>query len=196
MSDYERKLIDGQQPPTGSANTADAMLTPEESEHYRKALEQPVCDLPAEKLPVRLTPERIAELRRIGQAATDCEVHVVQVANHFMLLDLPDYEGRNLCRYEDWDDDYPDGSVESAPQAQANAEKFAAAWNNWDALLDALAASQVEIERLRRAIESFGNNPAGFDWGVLAKIDEQEAEIERLRNQIEACSGSCRVPQV
>ena len=36
------------------SDTPDVMLDSEEAEHYRKALEQPVCDLPAAKLPVRL----------------------------------------------------------------------------------------------------------------------------------------------
>lgn len=43
--------------------------------------------------------------------------------------------------------------------------------------------SELEAEnaRLRKAIESYGNNPAGFDWAVLGRIDELERENERLR---------------
>lgn len=38
----------------------------------------------------------------------------------------------------------------------------------------------AEVERLRSVIESFGKNPAGFDWGVLERLDELEQENERL----------------
>ncbi len=40
---------------------------------------------------------------------------------------------------------------------------------------------QVENKRLKKAIENYGNNPAGFDWAVLEKLDEQEIELEKLK---------------
>ncbi len=54
-----------------------------------------------------------------------------------------------------------------------------------------LKAAELERDAARKAILSFGNNPAGFDWAVLGRIDELEtenaalrAEVERLRNHI------------
>lgn len=35
---------------------------------------------------------------------------------------------------------------------------------------------EAENKRLKKAIEDFGNNPAGFDWAVLEKIEQLEAE--------------------
>lgn len=104
--------------PTGSANTADAMLTPEEAEHYRKALEQPVCDLPAAKLPERLAPERIAELRPSAERWREFQ------------------ETGKLSQY--------DGMPMGAPDNDRHVLAAAA-----PALLDALAASQAENERLK-----------------------------------------------
>ena len=43
---------------------------------------------------------------------------------------------------------------------------------------------EKENKQLKAVIESYGNNPAGFDWAVLDKLDELEEaleEIERLR---------------
>lgn len=37
-----------------------------------------------------------------------------------------------------------------------------------------------ENKRLKKAIEDFGNNPAGFDWGVLEQLGNLEEEIDRL----------------
>jgi hypothetical protein len=37
-----------------------------------------------------------------------------------------------------------------------------------------------ENERFRKAIEAFGNDGI-FDWNVLGRIDELEAEVERLQ---------------
>lgn len=39
-----------------------------------------------------------------------------------------------------------------------------------------------ENKRLKSAIEAFGSNPAGFDWAVLERLEQQELEIERLNN--------------
>jgi len=49
--------------------------------------------------------------------------------------------------------------------------------NEWNKLF-------AENEQLKKAILDFGKNPAGFDWGVLNKIDELEAENERLKNAL------------
>jgi len=46
--------------------------------------------------------------------------------------------------------------------------------------------SKAEVGRLRKAIESFGNNPAGFDWAVLSRIEELEAEVAEARKNIDA----------
>lgn len=39
---------------------------------------------------------------------------------------------------------------------------------------------KAENERLKKAIENFGKNPAGFDWAVLDLIDKLERAIERI----------------
>lgn len=39
---------------------------------------------------------------------------------------------------------------------------------------------QTENKQLKEAIENYGNNPAGFDWAVLDKIDKLEVALERL----------------
>lgn len=38
-----------------------------------------------------------------------------------------------------------------------------------------------EIKRLKKAIEDFGKNPAGFDWAILMKLDDLEAENYKLK---------------
>lgn len=50
-----------------------------------------------------------------------------------------------------------------------------------------LAAVEKERDEARRAIDSFGSNPNGFDWAFLAKMEELEAENAALR---EACEGA------
>lgn len=35
-----------------------------------------------------------------------------------------------------------------------------------------------ENERLKKAILDYGNNPAGFDWNILEKIEQLEAEVD------------------
>jgi len=40
------------------------------------------------------------------------------------------------------------------------------------------------IKQLQKAILEFGNNPAGFDWAVLDKLDEQERQIEQLQETV------------
>jgi len=37
-----------------------------------------------------------------------------------------------------------------------------------------------ENERLKKAIKDFGNNPAGFDWGILGRIDDLENLLESV----------------
>lgn len=52
---------------------------------------------------------------------------------------------------------------------------------------------QAENDRMKQLIESYGNNPAGFDWGVLAKIDELERELEKARSEASyECAASWR----
>lgn len=41
----------------------------------------------------------------------------------------------------------------------------------------------AENKRLKKAILNFGNNPAGFDWSVLEKIEELETKIKKLENK-------------
>lgn len=38
----------------------------------------------------------------------------------------------------------------------------------------------TENERMKKLIESYGNNPAGFDWEVLGQIDDLERENQTL----------------
>ncbi len=44
-----------------------------------------------------------------------------------------------------------------------------------------LAQRDETIKQLQKAINDFGNNPMGFDWAVLGRIDELERENERLQ---------------
>jgi len=47
-------------------------------------------------------------------------------------------------------------------------------------MADEIESLRTENERLKKAITDFGKNPVGFDWAVLEKIDNLEAENERL----------------
>jgi len=40
---------------------------------------------------------------------------------------------------------------------------------------DSLDRAESENRRLKKAIEDYGNNPAGFDWAILEKIENQES---------------------
>ena len=44
------------------------------------------------------------------------------------------------------------------------------------------AVKQLEAgnKRLKRAIEEFGNNPAGFDWAVLEKLEKLEKALANI----------------
>ena len=42
-----------------------------------------------------------------------------------------------------------------------------------------------QLAQARKAINNFGNDPRGFDWGVLGRIDDLEEENKRLRARIE-----------
>lgn len=54
-------------------------------------------------------------------------------------------------------------------------KKQIASWGRkFDNLLTIVEQIQAKNEQLKKAIEDFGNNPAGFDWGVLDKIDDLE----------------------
>ena len=46
--------------------------------------------------------------------------------------------------------------------------------------------AEAENRRLKKAIEDYGNNPAGFDWAVLEKIENQEATNKDL---LDACKA-------
>jgi hypothetical protein len=52
-----------------------------------------------------------------------------------------------------------------------------------DQACNKIDALEAENERLKNAIIDFGNNPTGFDWAVLGKLDKQEQEIERLTDE-------------
>jgi len=43
----------------------------------------------------------------------------------------------------------------------------------------------AENKRMKKLIIDYGDNPAGFDWSVLAEIDNLEAERDRLRGALE-----------
>lgn len=55
-----------------------------------------------------------------------------------------------------------------------------------DEVQHALAVESVlvALDQRTRAIESFGSNPAGFDWAVLQKVDDLEAENDQLKAQM------------
>jgi len=52
-------------------------------------------------------------------------------------------------------------------------------------LMARIKSLQDENDRLKKAITDFGKNPAGFDWAVLEKIDNLEAENEMLKGGVE-----------
>ena len=54
-----------------------------------------------------------------------------------------------------------------------------------DALTKERDKLQAEKELLKAAIESFGNNPAGFDWAILERLDKLEGENEQLKDDNE-----------
>jgi predicted RNase H-like nuclease (RuvC/YqgF family) len=49
--------------------------------------------------------------------------------------------------------------------------------------LTELADAKIEIMRLRRAIQLFGNGN-DFDWNVLKRIDELEDEVTFLKSEL------------
>ena len=49
-------------------------------------------------------------------------------------------------------------------------------------LLDAFKETDKENEQLKKAIEDFGNNPAGFDWAILERIDCLERFLKSIAN--------------
>jgi len=52
-------------------------------------------------------------------------------------------------------------------------------------MADEIESLRTENERLKKAITDFGKNPVGFDWAVLEKIDNLEAENEMLKGGVE-----------
>ena len=44
--------------------------------------------------------------------------------------------------------------------------------------LELIVNLETENKRLKQAILDFGNNPAGFDWGVLERISTLEEALE------------------
>ncbi len=51
-------------------------------------------------------------------------------------------------------------------------------------LRNQFASEKAENRLLKKAIEDFGRNPAGFDWAVLGKIDNLETENKLLRDAV------------
>ena len=75
------------------------------------------------------------------------------------------------------------------PAAHARENPPGAPWawwiaDSWEVAHDLLA----EVDRLRAAILAFGSNPAGFDWAVLGRLEELEAENVRLRADLLAAA--------
>ena len=63
-------------------------------------------------------------------------------------------------------------------------EEAIAAWNT----RAREAELEAEVARCRREILAAGNNPAGFDWSVLERLDRleaAEAEVARLKGSVE-----------
>lgn len=58
--------------------------------------------------------------------------------------------------------------------------------------IEELKAAERERDEARKAILSFGNNPAGFDWAVLGKIDELETDNAALRAEVERWASLAR----
>lgn len=50
---------------------------------------------------------------------------------------------------------------------------------------------QSENKALKKAIEDFGNNPAGFDWGVLNRLNELEDVNQRHKEALEKIFEMC-----
>ena len=59
-------------------------------------------------------------------------------------------------------------------------------------LKEEIASLQTKNKRLKKAILDFGNNPAGFDWGVLEKMDSLEAANAKLREALESWMEATR----
>ena len=47
-----------------------------------------------------------------------------------------------------------------------------------------LEKSETENKRLKKAIDDFGNNPAGFAWAVLERIEQQETQLAFTRDAV------------
>ena len=54
-----------------------------------------------------------------------------------------------------------------------------------DACLKDIKALEAENRKLKKAIEDFGKNPAGFDWGVLDRIDQLEEVLDWIIGVVE-----------
>lgn len=42
----------------------------------------------------------------------------------------------------------------------------------------------AENKQLKKAIDAYGNDPAGFDWTILGRLDKLEDENERLKEAL------------
>ena len=49
-----------------------------------------------------------------------------------------------------------------------------------DGLYLTVTVLTAENKQLKRTIESYGKNPAGFDWAILAELDDKDGRIEDL----------------
>ena len=53
------------------------------------------------------------------------------------------------------------------------------------------AEVEAENKRLKKAIEDYGNNPAGFDWAVLEEIEQLKEALEWIRDASERPKCLC-----
>jgi len=69
-------------------------------------------------------------------------------------------------------------------QLQAENEQMRKDGHNpsWRATHDRCLELIGDKQQLQKAILDFGNNPAGFDWAILEKLDAFEVENETLKN--------------
>jgi hypothetical protein len=111
-----------------------------------------------------MTPERIAELRRIGQAATPGEWTCYE-------------RGHKLLGYDI--DEVPAGG-RGAFEREEDAEFCCTARNTWDALLDALA----ELQTIKDETVEYIHDGGDFNWTMaIIDIRHWREEIERLTQE-------------
>jgi hypothetical protein len=120
-----------------------------------------------------------AEFTRLTRAAMKVWVEDETEAQHALHAALHDLEQHAKgCGWTDTPEPMTKQLVERLEQAEADRTCHRQAARESQVQLD---AAKEEVKRLKAAILAFGNNPAGFDWAVLAKLDELKQENERLR---------------